>query len=498
MIDLPMQTPMPSLTGLSADGEVDLERVLEAVVDQVTRALDCERATLFLVDHARGELVSRVAHLPEMTEIRVRIGEGVAGWVARSGQAVNMPAGGTDPHFTGHIDAQTGYHTENLLAVPIRGSAGVVGVIQVLNQRQGAFEGRDTRRLTALADEVAALLESTSLRSQLHPSHDRPLAFRFNHIIGESPAMRAAYDRVSRAARTEATVLVLGESGTGKELFARAIHVNSPRRKGPFVKVDCAALPTTLIENELFGHEKGAFTGADRARPGKVQAAEGGTLFLDEVGELPLEVQGKLLRLIQDRTFLQVGGNAALDADVRFVCATHRDLGQLVADGKFRADLYYRLKVVPIEAPPLRTRGSADLDRLIDHFLFELSRRHGRPDLVLSRGARGRLHGHHWPGNVRELEHCIESAVVLAPGQIIEGAHLSISGDVADVARSTVEMPRVVVSGAEDFTTSIKSLKDVEQAYVAHVLEVCGGNRSEAARRLGIGRNTLLRKLRGG
>ena len=483
LLDVPSPTPMPSLTGLSADGQVDLVQVMEAVVDQVTAALACERCTLYLVDHARDELVSRVAHLPELSEIRVRIGEGLAGWVARSGQAVSMAEGRAHPHFTGHIDALTGYQTVSALAVPIPGQAGVLGVIQVLNQEEGRFGPQDEQRLGALAAEVGGLLEGTSLRSQLRPDQDRPLAFRFNHIIGASPAMRAAYDRISRAAATEATVLIHGESGTGKELFARAIHVNSPRRQGPFVKVDCAALPMTLIENELFGHVRGAFTGADRAEAGKVQAAEGGTLFLDEIGELPLEVQGKLLRLIQDRTFMAVGSAKASRADVRFVCATHRDLPRLVEEGRFRRDLYYRLRVVPIESPPLRARGAADLDRLIDHFCFELCRRYQR-DLSLSRGARAALHGHDWPGNVRELEHCIESAVVLCPGPEISPEHLALSG-----ASAPSGLP------PEMFVTEVLPLRAVERAYVAHVLALCGGNRSEAARLLEIGRNTLLRKL---
>ncbi|MCB9554040.1 MAG: sigma-54-dependent Fis family transcriptional regulator [Myxococcales bacterium] len=483
---------LEALRHLRLEEQVDLEEVLRLVVDEVVALLDADRGTLYLVDHARGELVSRVAHLPEMSEIRLGVGEGVAGWVARTGRRVSVPDGTFDARHTPRIDLQTGYTTRTLLAVPVRDDEEtLIGVLQVLNKRVGAFDEGDAARLEALAGQVARVLAATSLRSQLRPDHPRSLEFRFNHIVGESPAMREVFRRIARAARTDATVLVRGESGTGKEVISRAVHVNSPRREGPFVKVDCAALPEQLIENELFGHERGAFTGADRTTEGKVEQANGGTLFLDEVGELPLTVQGKLLRLLQEKTYLRVGGAKPRQVDVRFVCATWRDLEADVAAGRFRQDLYYRLRVVQIDIPPLRSRGAADLDRLIDHFFFEHTRRHDRPELYLSRAARAVLHAHDWPGNVRELEHCIESAVVLAPGPEVGREHLSI-GPI-----TLVELPGVRAGDPDRFVSDLKPLRDVERAYVEHVLALCDGNQSEAARRLEIGRNTLARKLRG-
>jgi len=482
---------LSTLRDLRLEDQVDLEEVLQLVVDEVVRLLDADRGTLYLVDHARGELVSRVAHLPEISEIRLRIGEGVAGWVAQNGRRVSVPEGNTDSRFNPRVDQQTGYTTRTLLAVPVRDADGtIIGVLQVLNKRVGVFLRADAARLEALSDEVATVLDSTSLRSQLRPDHPRSLEFRFNHIVGESPAMREAFRRTARAARTSATVLVRGESGTGKEVISRAVHVNSPRREGPFVTVDRAALPAQLIENELFGHERGAFTGADRTTEGKVHAADGGTLFLDEVGELPLTVQGKLLRLLQEKTYLRVGGARPITVDVRFVCATHRDLEADVAAGRFRQDLYYRLRVVQIDIPPLRQRGAADLDRLIDHFFFEYTRRHARPELKLARSARSVLHAHDWPGNVRELEHCIESAVVLAPGTEVGREHLSI-GPI-----TFVELPAIGPADPTVFTSGVKPLREVEHAYIEHVLALCDGNRSAASRMLGIGRNTLLRKLK--
>ncbi len=477
------------LTGarsLHLDKEVDLEAVLRGIVDEVTTLLDADRGTLYLVDSARGEVVSRVADLPEMPEIRLQLGEGAAGWVAARGEVINIPVGTTDPRFNPSIDKQTGYKTRSLLAVPIRSDAGaVIGVLQVLNKRTGVFEAADEASLVELAEHAASLLASTSLRPQLREDHKRALSFRFNNIVGESPAMVEVYDRVSRAAPTHATVLIRGESGTGKEAIARAVHFNSQRRARPFVKVDCAALPEQLIENELFGHEKGAYTGADRAADGKVQVADGGTLFLDEVGEMPQPVQGKLLRLLQDRSFRRVGGTDLHTVDVRFVCATHRDLEADVRAGRFRQDLYYRLRVVEIMLPPLRDRGPEDLDRLIDHFLYRAIERHDRP-VRLAPLARTRLHAHTWAGNVRELEHCIESAVVLAAGAEIRPEELPL-GDSLSGAQT-------VPPGA--FVTEVGALRDVEREYIMHVLRQCGGNRTKAAELLGIGRNTLLRKLR--
>jgi Nif-specific regulatory protein len=257
------------------------------------------------------------------------------------------------------------------------------------------------------------------------------------------------------------------------------------------VTVDCATLPEQLIENELFGHERGAFTGADQTADGKVLAANGGTLFLDEIADIPSTSQGKLLRLLQERAYSRVGGTKAIRADVRFVSATHRDLERQVESGQLREDLYYRLCVVQIAIPPLRSRGAADLDRLIDHFLFEFKRSHSRPKLSLSDPARRALHLHVWPGNVRELRNCLEASVVLASGPVIAPIHLRFvpGTSVSQVPGSNTPL--------DAFVSEIQPLKELETAYVKHVLEACDGNRSAAARVLGIGRNTLLRKLRG-
>ncbi len=465
---------------------VDLDALLRQIIDQATERMAADRGTLYLVDHARNELVSRVAKLYEIAEIRLRIGEGLAGTVARTGTAIILRDGDDDPRLARRFDETTGYRTRNMLVVPICDASGtVIAVLQLLNKAKGDFDRADQDDLLAIGEGIAELLDATSLRSQLVPELRQPLSFRFNHIVGESAVMQKIYDRTLRAAATDATVLVAGESGTGKELIARAIHDNSGRRDAPFVKVDCAALPESLIENELFGHVRGAFTGADRDSEGKVHAAHGGTLFLDEVGELPSSVQGKLLRLIQDQTFFRVGAQEASQANLRFVAATNRNLAGEVADGQFRQDLFYRLRVVEIALPPLRARGGGDLDRLIDHFVFEFARRHERPGMRLHPDARAELHGHPWPGNVRELENALESAVVMAPGDMI-------TPDCLQLVSEVVNMGSVGFSSPDDL-----SLEALELRYLRHVIDKHDGNKSQAARVLGIGRNTLNRKLKG-
>jgi Nif-specific regulatory protein len=470
--------------------EVDLERLLALILDRITHALKADRGTLYLVDRPRGELFSRAAQLPEGGEIRLAVGQGIAGHVAKTGETVNVPLTTQDPRFFGGIDRRTGYRTHSVLCVPLLDRAGgVIGVLQVLNKQRGSFDLGDERLLHGLAAEAAAALEATSLGPALHPfdvgsDPAPPLAYRFNRIVGESGPMRQVYALTEKAAATQANVLIRGESGTGKALIARAVHVNSRRRDKPFVKVDCAALPPGLIENELFGHERGAFTGADARAPGRFDVAAGGTLFIDELGELPLDVQGKLLGVLQDREFTRVGGTRPVKADVRVVAATHRDLAQMVAEGRFRADLYYRVKVVEIVLPPLRERGAHDIARLVRNFVDAFCKKHEKSVTGITDDAVARLVAHPWPGNVRELENCLESAVVLSDGGPLRPEHLLLPG-----------VSRQGLTGSE--RRAVRTLAQAEREAIDAALEAAAGNRTRAANLLGIGRNTLLRKLKG-
>jgi Nif-specific regulatory protein len=470
--------------------EVAIDHLLERMVDLICENMDADRGTIYLVDRGKREVFSKAAHLPELEEIRLQLGQGVAGFVAETGDVVNVPTTTTDARFFAGIDQLTGYRTSSILAVPMRDRAGgIIGVVQLLNKKSGSFPLEDEALLVALAAQAAVAIEATTLYRDLsrEPAEDQkplPLEGRFNLIVGESELVQKACRLTKKAAASEATVLIRGESGTGKELFARAIHVNSPRAEGPFVKVDCAALPESLIENELFGHERGAFTGADQRSIGKFDAANGGTIFLDEIGELPLAVQGKLLRVLQDREYDRVGGTETIKADVRVVAATNRDLEQMVAQGRFRGDLYYRIKVVQVELPPLRQRGRADIRRLAQHFAQAAARRHGRPLPAISEAAFDRLVRYAWPGNVRELENCLESAVVIMESKELRADDLPLPDRSPESAASRP---------AED---RVRTLEEVEREHILRVLERCEGNRSEAAQLLGIGRNTLTRKLK--
>ena len=321
--------------------------------------------------------------------------------------------------------------------------------------------------------------ENRRLKADLGQRLDRP------HIIGNSPAMQALLETVAQVAPTEATVLISGESGTGKELVATAIHDNSHRRRGPLVKINCAAITETLLESELFGHEKGAFTGADRRKEGRIVQAHGGSLFLDEVGEMPLTMQVKLLRVLQEREVTRVGGEQIIAVDVRLIAATNRRLEEMVSAGTFREDLYYRLNVVGLEIPPLRRRPE-DIPLLANHFLGHFAEKNRKAIRGFTPQAVDWLVKHAWPGNVRELMNAIERAVVLGRGEFLDRSDFSIAAPPGTTPAPPEPSPGLTGG----------SLEDLERQAVLATLEQAGGNKSEAARRLGITRKTLHQKLK--
>lgn len=319
-------------------------------------------------------------------------------------------------------------------------------------------------------------------------------------LLGQSKATRQVIDLVQRIAPTNATVLVRGESGTGKELVARAIHAGSPRRDGPFVKVHCAGLPETLLESELFGYERGAFTGATSRKPGRVEVAEGGTLFLDEIGDINAAMQVKLLRLLQDREYERLGGATTLRADVRFVAATHRDLEHMIKEGTFREDLFYRLNVVPVWLPPLRARRG-DVALLATYFCEAFAQAHGKRGTTLSEEAVSALSSERWPGNVRQLQNFIERLVVLAQHTVIEvedvqrelAPQVSFMTDSATKAASITALTDT--REGKPLAPLDATLRDAEKKAIERALRHAKGNRALAARLLGIGRATLYHKL---
>ena len=346
----------------------------------------------------------------------------------------------------------------------------------------------DSIRLEVLVDQAlrdrTLLDEVQSLRQNLHER------FAFHNLLGKSPRMREVFSQVGRVASSSCTVLITGETGTGKELVAQALHYTDPTRQGPLVAVNCAALPEPLLESELFGHEKGAFTDADRQKKGRFEQARGGTLLLDEIGDLPLGMQSKLLRVLQDGTFERVGGTEVIQADCRILAATNLDLARAVAAGKFREDLYYRLNVLAIELPPLRDRLD-DIPMLINHFLQRLRER-GLPEKVVSRDTLSRLARYDWPGNVRELEHLIEQLSVTSPGPSIEPENLP---------------PHIVSTREEPFTLDFDSgrklqeiteelTERIERVYLARSLDRHRGRIDRCAEHCKLSRRSISEKLR--
>ena len=341
-------------------------------------------------------------------------------------------------------------------------------------------------RQRTLAREVRALRAAGALES---PGDAPPPQAE---LIGQSPSMRAVFKAIGLASATAEPVLIAGESGTGKELVAAALHRHSDRSGGPFVRVNCGALPEGLIESELFGHERGAFTGADRQKPGRFERASGGTIFLDEVGELPLSAQAKILRVIQQGEFERVGGTETLRSDARVISATHRDLPKEVAAGRFREDLYYRLNVARILIPPLRDRPE-DIPPLVDHILRRVEGRHGWPGLSISPEALGSILGRSWPGNVRQLENALARAAIASRGRAILPEHLDVDPD----ALASEADPSATPGGDGPEPLPLRALlAEVERRAIRRALLACDGNRTQTAERLGISRRQLFDKIR--
>jgi len=341
----------------------------------------------------------------------------------------------------------------------------------------------------ALRIKVRQILEHSALEQEVVRLRDEVAGrSRLGRLIGRSEAMRGVYRTIERVAESRSNVLITGESGTGKELAARAVHELGPRREAPFVVVNCAAIPETLLESELFGHEKGAFTDARERRIGRFEAAHGGTLFLDEIGELPLAVQAKLLRALQDRTIDRVGSTQPIPVDVRVVAATNRDLDREVAAGRFRADLYYRIHVVPIALPPLRERRE-DIRLLAESFLARVRAEAGRGPSRIAPAALSALERHAWPGNVRELENAIERAVALADGEVLELADLP--DEIQQAARGDL-LREEVRAGRLDLDSAVGRF---ETDLIREALARTGGNQTRAAEQLGLTRRVLKLKM---
>ncbi|MBP7831145.1 MAG: sigma 54-interacting transcriptional regulator [Kiritimatiellae bacterium] len=417
------------------DQSLDMRDVVTPVLEALSEYLDMKYATLTLLNRKTGDILIEAAHglSPQQARRgRYKLGEGVTGQVVLTGKPAIIPKTGESPLFLDKTRRGKRADT-SFLCVPIKVEQEVVGALSAdLPYRPTANLEEDVRLLTIIASMIAQAvklrraaqeeqerleIENQRLREELRSR------FRPANIIGNSHEMQIVYDQIAQVAKTPTTVLIEGETGTGKELVAAAIHYNSERADKPFVKAHCAALPENLIESELFGHVKGAFTGALADRKGRFELAHGGTLFLDEIGDIPPSIQIKLLRVVQEREFERIGGTTTIKTNCRLITATNKDLPAMVAAGRFREDLFYRLHVFPIFVPPLRKR-KADIVLLADHFLEKYSKENSKKVRRLSSAVIDMLMSYHWPGNVRELENCIERAVLVAEGDVVHPYHL--------------------------------------------------------------------------
>ncbi len=463
-----------------------LHPALEGVLRILHDAYDIHSGAVLLSNEEAQILKSAasIGYTEDTSQVRYRKGEGLIGRIAESGKPIVVPQVSQEPLFLNRMGSQNvGEDSEQtFIGIPIQLDRDILGVlIAVLPYTPG--RNIDTAREfftlvasvllqpirveRALEQERWKLLdENVVLKQKLQEEYS------FHNLIGNSHEMRDVYEQVARVARTNTTVLLRGESGTGKELIAEAIHYNSLRSDKPFIRVNCAAVPETLIESEFFGHEKGAFTGAVARKPGRFELADGGTVFLDEIGELSPMTQVKLLRVLQEQAFERVGGTETIRVDVRLIAATNADLEIRMVEGTFREDLYYRLNVFPIYLPPLRDRKT-DILLLADHFLLKYARQHAKAVKRISTPAIDMLMRYHWPGNVRELENCIERAVLLCEDQVLHSYHLPPT---LQTAESSNTVPRLSLRNA---------VTSYEKELIQDALKSTRGNKSKTARLLG-------------
>jgi len=462
--------------------------LLALVANAATRILGCERASIFLWDRYHHELIACPALGMNGASLRLPDTAGVVGEVVQTGKSIRVDDAYRDPRFDKSVDLANGFTTRNLLCQPLRDAEGnLIGAFEVLNRTAGPFTDEDAETLVQLGVPAASALENAREREQMVRSIEQltEQVTQGVQIIGESPAIVALRATVVRLAATDLPVLILGESGTGKEVVAQSLHFQGTRAALPFIAVNCAALAESLLESELFGHEKGAFTDARELRRGKFELAEGGTLFLDEIGDMSLAGQAKLLRVLEQKVITRVGGSQNTAINVRVVAATNTNLMEAVRLRKFREDLYYRLSVVTQLIPPLRDRPE-DILPLAEYFLRQFCARARRPSLKMSSDAKRRLQAHSWPGNVRELRNLMERVVYLGSGDKVEADDLAF---ILNPGRDTALEP------SDDLSLDVATRR-FQQDFIRRSIKRVQGNMSEAARLLGVHRSNLYRKMR--
>jgi Nif-specific regulatory protein len=454
----------------------DTSAGLEEIMSMAMETLDAERGFIALQNEGTGELECEIARDQSAGQDppRLTVSRTIVHKVVREGVSVLTENALKDGRFS-EAESIQDFEIRSAICVPLMFRDKILGVIYLDNRAaEGSFSRDDLVFLNALGQLAGIALGNAALHRQVVQENQlltEALKPRFQ-LLGISASMAKVYTTIKKAAPSQVTVLIMGETGTGKELVARAIHGLSPRRDEPFVAVNCAAIPRELIESELFGYEKGAFTGAAKAADGKFRAAEGGTIFLDEVADMSLDTQAKVLRVLEQKEFQRIGGNQTFSVDVRVIAATNKNLKREVEEGRFREDLYYRLNVVPIEVPPLRERQE-DILLLADHFIAGRAKK-------LSPKAAALLQSYGWPGNIRELRNCIDRAVVLGDGDMIQPE----------------DLPPNIRSQRGQIPAPAESLGHLEREFIWRTLKKTNWHKSEAARLLGISRQTLDNKIK--
>ncbi len=464
---------------------LDLKEGLQRVLEILGRHHGAIRSTVVLLDEQTGDvrLEASAGAITPGKRVRYRVGEGITGEVVQTGKPIVVPQVSREPRFLHRAAKRPELAEQELtyISAPITLDGRTVGAVAIDLRFKADRDYHRTVKflgvvgsMIAQAVKVHQLIEAERqmlVDENLHLRQELKERYDFSNLVGTSGPMRQVYEQVAQVAPANTTVLLRGESGTGKELIAHALHYNSSRAKKPFIKVSCAALPQDLIESELFGYEKGAFTGAHAAKKGRFELAEGGTLFLDEIGELNQTTQVKLLRVLQEREFERLGSTESIRANIRLVAATNKDLEKAIAAGEFREDLYYRLNVFAIFVPPLRER-KPDILLLADHFLEKFASEHGKKIKRISTPAIDMLASYHWPGNVRELANAIERAVVICDAQVLHAHHLPPTLQTAEA------------SDTGQTATLRDSLETFEKDALLDALKSTRGNRAKAARLL--------------
>ena len=466
----------------------DLDKLLELIIESAARVMQAKAASLLLVDRKTKTLFFQVAtgeKKKEVKEYRVKMGQGIAGHVAQTGSPLLITDVQNDSRWYKEISDSLGFETQSIACVPLKLDKEIIGVVQIIDKENGhpILAGE-----MPLLDEFAALAalaigNAQNIQAVKKENKDLKEELSIRHqLIGDSPPLEKVISDGLKVANSKASALILGESGTGKELLARLIHKGGPRKDKPLVVLNCAAMPESLLEDELFGHEKGAFTGATNRKIGKFELAHEGTIFLDEIGEMTPGMQAKLLRVLQEGNFYRVGGNIPIAVDVRVISATNKKLDEEVAEGRFREDLFYRLNVVQINMPTLRER-KGDIPLLANHFLHMFKEETVNPNLTISKAAIEKMIQYDWPGNIRELRNAIERAVVMGNGQEILPEDLPI-------ASSRTHYPGLQVG-----LTLEEALNQFKKEFIVLNLKHTGGNRSKAAKVMDIQRTYLSRLI---